>query len=79
MRTHLLGAKAPPATRTRTDNHAATGGGSDANEQITRPKKVKTKMQEAEALVKKALLKIGVADSLEGTLQRSGVRLGRSL
>ena len=78
VRTHLLGGKAAPTTKTRGENLAAATG-DDRPPPPLRVKKQKTVTQSAEALVKKAILKIGVADGLEGSLQRSGMCLNCSL
>ena len=72
LRSHLLG-KAPPLK----PGDLPPAGSAHGEEPLPkeRVKKVKTPVQEAESQLKKATLKIGMADGLEGMLARAGMCL----
>ena len=70
----MLG-KAPPPKRGDLPPAGPTHASDDVPPPKGRPKKVKTIVQEAESQLKKATLKVGIADGLTGMLQRAGMCL----
>ena len=74
LRSHLLGAPGPAV------NASSTGARGDLpppppNKSTGKPKAKKTVSQEADAMLKKAALKITAAEGLESLLRRAGVCL----
>ena len=76
LRSHLLGKAGPPKVRDLPSLASGSGNGGPGDIPPPKIKKQRTPTQEAEAQIKKALLKIEIADSLAATLKRAGVCLG---